>query len=296
VTIYAAGATGNVKPIQYIHGSRTGLSSPRDIAVDATGNMYVVNGDSGIGGGLVTVFAAGATGNAKPIQTISGSNTGLSDPFGIALDPLNGDIYVTNYLSGSTKSSSVTIYSPGSNGNVAPIGTIAGSDTGLFGSGGLALDPSGNIYVPNIGYTWSLTVYATGSTGNVAPMQTISGNKTKLEGGPEQLALDLSLNIYAANYNGGPLGGGSVTVYAAGATGNVAPIQYITGKRTKMSGVTGIAVDGSDNIYVASENGATPYGSTVTVYAAGATGNVKPINTIKGTRTRLAEPQGIAIR
>ena len=42
----------------------------------------------------VTVYAAGARGHAKPIQTIAGSNTGLSQPYDIAVGAsrLNGMI------------------------------------------------------------------------------------------------------------------------------------------------------------------------------------------------------------
>jgi hypothetical protein len=69
VTVYASGATGNVKPIQDIQGSKTGLDRPRAVAVDGSGNIYVANA----GHASVTVYPAGTTGNAKPIDTISGS-------------------------------------------------------------------------------------------------------------------------------------------------------------------------------------------------------------------------------
>ena len=47
--------------------------------------VYVAN-NYGSAAGSVTVYAAGATGNAKPIQNISGSNTDLGGPSGIAVD------------------------------------------------------------------------------------------------------------------------------------------------------------------------------------------------------------------
>jgi hypothetical protein len=80
-------------------------------------------------------------------------------------------------------------------------------------------------------------------------------------------------------------------VYAAGANGNVEPVQTITGNRTKLVEPVGIALDSSDSIYAANF-----YNSTVTVYAAGAANNAKPINTIGGLRTGLHQPEGIAIR
>ena len=51
----------------------------------------------------MTVYSAGATGNVAPIQTIAGSMTGLHYPGGIALNPLNGNIYVANPANGAPR-------------------------------------------------------------------------------------------------------------------------------------------------------------------------------------------------
>ena len=79
----------------------------------------------------MTVYAAGATGNVAPIQDISGSMTGLYDPSGIALNPLNGDIYVANSAPGRKLGGKVTIYPSGSTGNIAPTGIIEGMRTAI---------------------------------------------------------------------------------------------------------------------------------------------------------------------
>jgi sugar lactone lactonase YvrE len=281
VTVYASGATGNAKPIQDISGSKTGLGAPFDVAVDGSRSTYVTNAqDDEKDTDVITVYAAGATGNVAPIRDIIGRPYLV--PKGIAVDPINGDVYVAK-----ANISAIFIYAPGANGKVSPIGTIQGSQTGLDSPNGVALDTSGNIYVANIANN-SVTVYAAGSTGNVAPTQTISGARTELAG-PHQLALDSSSNIYVANsaYDSGK---GSLTVYAAGSNGNVAPTETITGAMTKLDEPVGIAVDSSDNIYAA--NSAA---SSITVYAAGSNGNVAPIDTITGAKTGLDGPQGIVI-
>ncbi len=59
--------------INTISGANTALSRPLGIAVDATGNLYVVN--TGTAGNQVLEFAPGASGNATPIATISGTAT-----------------------------------------------------------------------------------------------------------------------------------------------------------------------------------------------------------------------------
>jgi DNA-binding beta-propeller fold protein YncE len=225
----------------------------------------------------------------KPAAVISGSKTGLSNPQGVALDPVNGDIYVANFDgTGPSGEGSITIYSPGSHGNVAPIGTIAGASTGIHYPEGLVLDARGRIYVPNSGGpsgAGSITVYPAKSRGNVAPTQTIAGAYTKLAG-PSAVALDSSFNMYAANDQEN-----AISVYAAGASGNVAPIRMIWGRRTKLDNPLGAALDASGNTYAANN-----YYDSVNAYAAGANGNAKPTGIIAGIKTKLNSPKGIAIR
>lgn len=284
VAVFRASAKGDVKPLQYIAGSNTKLYVPTDLAVDANGNIYVANFKKNHDS--VTVYAPGATGNVAPIATIAGSNTGLNRPWGIALDPINGDIYVTNKegLNVSSNSGTITWYSPGSNGNVAPIGTIAGSNTGLHAPASPVFDVSGNLYVPNPRSN-SISVFAAGSTGNATPMQTITGSHTALHE-PFQVTLDSSLNIYTANYST-PM---SLTVYAAGANGNATPIEMIAGDKTKLDGPDGIARDAGGNIYAADY-----LSNRIVVYPSGANGNVAPSRQITGPKTGVICPSGMVI-
>ena len=99
-----------------------GFSDPGELILDASGNIYVPNYGY-VNDNSVTVYAAGATGNVAPTQTISGSNTGLSNPVGVALDS-SANINVT-----SSSSDSVLIYAAGANGNVQPIRTISGQES-----------------------------------------------------------------------------------------------------------------------------------------------------------------------
>jgi sugar lactone lactonase YvrE len=201
------------------------------------------------------------------------------------LDPVTGDIYVANGLGGAGYGN-VTIYSAGSNGNVAPIGTIGGSNTGLSSPSELRLDAGGNVYVPNAQYG-TITVYGAGSVGNVAPLQTISGYNTGLLA-PTALALGSSstpATIYAANDITGSHA--AINVFSPGSNGDVPPIRTIEGAKTKLATADGIALDSGGKIYVSNY-----YPGKITVYAASAEGNVKPIAVRKG----LSNPEGIAIR
>ena len=117
-------------------------------------------------GHSITVYSAGANGNASPTATISGLNTGLNGPSGITLDG-SGNLYVANSLN------SITVYDAAASGNASPTVTISGSNTALNFPNSVALDGSGNRYVSNQG-VGGVKIYAAAATGNASPAGTIT--------------------------------------------------------------------------------------------------------------------------
>lgn len=269
-------------------GKKTGIYAYEygGLAVGADHKIYVWVCGQGECNPTVEVFAAGATGNVKPIATIAGSDTGLQNGDGYIAVDNDGNIYVT--ATAAYSQGVVTVYPPGSDGNVAPTQTITGSNTGLSTVRGIAVDSAHNIYVANNG---ALTVFAAGSNGNVAPIQDITGSNTGLNFNSFGMAVDSAGNMYVANYDG------VISVFAAGATGNVAPVRTITGTRTKLDRADSVALDSNGNIYVTNANGPES-ASYITVFAASANGNAKPIQEIKGSLTDLngRYNTGIAVR
>jgi hypothetical protein len=268
VTVYAAGSSGNIAPIATISGASTGLSFPLSIALDSADNIYVANAgtantsDKVQSGSSITVYAAGSTGNASPIATIAGSNTGLYDLSGIAIDS-SGNLYTEGCPGGHCFS--INVYPPGSNGNVSPATTIS---EGLNFPVGIALDSSRNIYVLNTeGLTvpgGAIVIYPAGSSGVASPIATIYSNFTELSGAAG-IALDSSGQIYVANSFVGS--GGNISIYPAGsyATG-VPPTSTIAGPDTQLSNPRGVAVDSHGEIFALNfEN--------VTRYPAGSSGD-----------------------
>lgn len=67
---------------------------------------------------------------------------------GLALNPLNGDIYVAS--NPGELGRKVTIYPSGSTGNIAPTGRIEGMRTAIDVPFELTLGATGKTYVPNL--------------------------------------------------------------------------------------------------------------------------------------------------
>jgi len=299
ITVYAAGSNGDTTPIATIGGPDTGLNNPFGIAVDSRGKIYVANFFGGVGSGSVTVYSAGSNGNARPVAMIIGADTALDNPSGIAIDSA-GKIYVANRGGGRTNASSITVYAAGSSGNIRPIATIAGPDTGLDDPC-IAVDSNGKIYAGNSND--SITVYLPGRHGNVKPTATIIGPDHGDETGlsqPNGIALDSKGNIYAANamdsdwHSGSP--GFNVTVYRAGSNGNVKPIATIGGSA---KGTQAVAVDSSGKVYVATEfneDSSNNAGGMITVLSPLGEGEVKTIATVYTTgKTGLRGVESIAL-
>src|ERR1039458_4439575 len=283
----ASPCTITTAPIATISGFDTGLSSPEGIALDSSGNIYVA--DESASSVYVYPPVASSTGlpDEAPTATISGSDTGLISPYGIALDSTTGNIYVADALA-----TSVFVYPAlaSSTGlpNEVPLVTITGGKTGLSYPQGIALDSSDEIYVAD---TSSVFVYPAGSKGNIAPgPATISTTMTTGLGWPQGVALDSSGKIYVADDGLGASGPGSVFVYPAGSKANAAPTATISGSNTGLSYPQGIALDSSRNIYLADEGAVSVF-----VYSAGSNGNVAPTTTISGSNTELDTPEGIVV-
>ncbi len=152
--------------------------------------------------------------------------------------------------------------------------------------------PTPMTFVTNGGPANDVTGYLAGSSGDISPAATI----TRVSSDPQGVAVDSSGNIYVANDGDGLCDGTArVDIYPPGSSDPASPTATITGAATDLCNPKGIALDSSDNIYVADDGNGGSISPGVYVYPALSTGNVAPRASIAGAITTLANPQGVAV-
>ncbi len=164
VDVFAPGANNCAKP------KRT-IPDEGGLAIDSNNLLYVANSKTA----TIDIFPAGSS---TMQARIGGSNTGLVAPGTVAVDAA-----LNVYVFDST-TATISEFAAGATGNVAPIRTISGSNTGLSGGNGFSFGlavskTTGNLFVSNPGSN-SILVFAATASGNVATIQTIAGSATKL--------------------------------------------------------------------------------------------------------------------
>ena len=206
----------------------------------------------------VVVFNKTAVKDEPPIRLLQGDDTLLADPHGIAFDPNNGLIFVTNH--GSVKQVREEIQNAAGylgQGAEKPNWPL-GQDRSVAGSGKF-LPPS-------------ITVYRRDASGDASPIRVISGPRTQMNW-PTGIAMDPERNeLYIAND-----ADDSILVFDPSASGDAAPIRVLKGPKSLIKNPTGVFVDlKNDEVWVAN------FGNhTATVYKRGASGDTAPLRVIR---------------
>ena len=265
------------------------LGNPRSVAVDAAGNVYVGDVDSGT---VDRLTPAGA------VTTLGAGGPAIRDPIGLAVDR-QGAVYAAD-------ADANAVFKLVGTGPATPVGKPGtGPTDGTFTTPtGIAIDSAGNAFVTDNGNNvirkvtpaGAMSVFAgkggasggTDGTGDAARFAT-----------PRGIAIDGKDNLYVADEGNSnirkitPAGVVSTLAGAAGESGSADG----TGPAARFAGPRSLAADAAGNVFVVDTDNhtvrqITPAG-VVTTLAGKAGESGKADGT--GAAARFSEPRGIAV-
>ncbi|WP_396217240.1 T9SS type A sorting domain-containing protein [Flavobacterium sp.] len=238
----------------------TGISaqfnSPNGVAVDASGNVYVSDGNNNrirkiTPSAVVTTLAgSGIAGFADG----TGSIAKFYSPNGVAVDG-SGNVYVSDYI--NNKIRKIT--------TAGLVSTLAGSGSSGFADGtgisahfhllqGLAVNSSGDVYVGEFNKIRKITPSGVVTTiaGYGSPGYADGTGTNALFYSPKGVATDIVGNVYVADSNNNRIrkitAAGIVTTLAGSGSSGFADG---TGTSAVFNYPEGVAADASGNVYVA---------------------------------------------
>jgi sugar lactone lactonase YvrE len=307
VTTFAgsAGSTGSANGT----GSAARFNSPVAVAIDSIGNIFVADTNNHTirkitPARVVSTFAglAGSDGSANG----TGSTARFSFPSALAVDSAN-NIYVAD-----TNNHTIRKITPAR--VVSTFAGLAGSPGSANGTGsaarfngpaGVAVDRAGtgNIYV---GDTNNFTIRKITPAGVVTTLAGSPGMRGGTNGTgsaarfllPEGMAVDSAGNIYVADTDASTIRkitpGGVVSTFA-GSFSKAGSLNG-TGSAARFNLLTDVAVDSSNNLYVADSNNCTIRKSTPAAAVTTLAGLASPGHTNgTGAAARFDFPQGVAV-
>ena len=213
-------------------------------------------------GQAIMTFRGGANGDEAPIRVIMGSNTGLTNPGRLGLDPVHKEVFVP-------EGDKVLVFPSEAEGNIAPIRILQGPDT-LLGASSLTIDPVHDLLIVDGsrprekeeggggggemgggGNRGQVLIFNRTDSGNAKPRNVIFGPKTHMQPGdslitvypPRQLIL---VGAPSKADEGGDIRSSPnnfVGVWSENDSGDVPPRWTIGGPNGFLKQVRGIAID-----------------------------------------------------
>jgi len=192
IAAFARLAEGSAKATRSIAGQNTLLTRTiHELAYDAVRDEIIVPQFYAF---AILTFRGDAAGDVAPIRTIIGPRTQLKNPEKLAVDPVHGEIFVS-------QEDAVMVFSRDASGDAAPIRILQGPDTGFqdleLQSAGIAVDPLNNVLVVSGtprgrqrggesgegGARSRLLIFNRTDNGNTKPTGVIAGPKSNPGGG-----------------------------------------------------------------------------------------------------------------
>ena len=267
VSVFSIGPGGVLAPVTCdpTTACKAG-NSPEGIAIDPAGrHVYVANR----GDGSLSLYSIQTGGTLTPITCDPGTTCAVPAATGIAVDPSGTHLYVAS----ETSPGKVSVFAIAADGTVTPLPCVPATNCQTVAEAtGLAIDPAGSHLYVTTGN--SVAVFAIGAGGALTPVTCDPTTICKTGPGPVGVAVDPSgTHVYTSN-SGGGTGGNSVSAFAIGAGGVLAPVTCDPATACK-TGQTpdGLAIEPNGaRLYTSSSNG-----SSVSPFTIAAGGTLVPI-------------------
>ena len=296
----SSGASGSANGT----GTAASFKSPSGVAVDAAGNVYVADaGNNMIRKIITTTPSFGVVTTLAGAASLGSANgTPFNSPSGVAVDA-GGNVYVADQgnsliqkisQSGVPSGVVTTMAGSGTNGSANGTGTAASFNAPQ----GVAVDAAGNVYVADYGNSLIRMISASGvvSTlaGNgVAGSANGTGSAASLNH-PSGVAVDAGGNVYVADNSNNMIRKISPSAIVTTLAGS--GVAGSANSTASFGDPTGVAVDGSGNVYVADADNRvirtiSPAGLVSTLAGSGTSGSANGV----GTTASFSLPTGVAV-
>ena len=284
-------------------GSAAGFWGPQGVAVDGNGNLYV--GDTFnntirqiTSAGVVTTLAGSST---QGWTDGTGGDARFISPNGMALDGI-GNLYVADDCTIRKITSAGVVTTLAGSPGIIGSADGTGSDARFTVPKGVAVDGSGNVYVAD---SWNQTIRKITSAGVVTTLAGSPGVSGFADGTgsgarfsyPSGLAADGSGNVYVAdsqNKTIRKITSAGVVTTLAGTPGALGTANG-TGSAARFIAPSGIAVDGSGNVYVADRSTIRKITPAGVVTNLAGTPMVSGSADGNGGAAQFSHPNGIAV-
>jgi DNA-binding beta-propeller fold protein YncE len=249
-----------------IAGPRTRIEFISGVAVDpVTRDVYTVNSDTMDN---MIVFSRDQKGDVAPARELNVDH----GAWGIAVDRKNDEVAIT-----TQHLSKISVYRRTASGAEESLRFIRGSQTGLADTHGIFIDTEHDeIVVANHG-AWKQRIQQT-------PAERAAQRRGDTTPAERLLFQPFSLST-------GHFFAPSVRVFSRTANGNVAPLRFIEGPKTRLNLPQGVAVDTERNLIAVANDGT----HAILFFDRQANGDVAPLYSLGGPATGITNPSSVFI-
>jgi 6-phosphogluconolactonase (cycloisomerase 2 family) len=227
-------------------------------------------------------------------RVIQGEKTMIQFNNGLYIDPKNGDIYSVE----SDVGDKMVVFSRDANGNVPPKRTLHT----IHRVYNIAVDETRQELYTTIEFPPEVDVYPKTAQGEDLPIRRLIGPNTGLNS-LHGIAIDeknqlLIVNTWGLHSDFKVQGTGryedpAIKIYPLNASGDTPPLRVISGDKTQLNWPAAMKLNPENgDLYVAND-----IGQSILVFSniSTAQGNVAPARVIKGPKTKLSYPTGVAL-